>query len=125
VSPASGTLADDVIVHRIGGGVVGNLELKPAEAGFDPPGISLLQGGSPSDAAEAMRKEFPRKARKGKTVVGSATVGQLRAAGFDVIMNPTPRFPQHARLVHPLGVAGFTDENLEYLSRCFQDLAGL
>jgi len=40
-------------------------------------------------------------------------------------MNPTPRFPQHARLIHPQGAAGFSQENLERLAQCFTDHAGL
>jgi len=32
----------------------------------------------------------------------------LRAAGFDVIPDPSARLPTHHRLIHPDGVAGFT-----------------
>ena len=71
------------------------------------------------------RRHFPRMAPRGGTVVGTTTARQIRAAGFDVIMDPTPRFPQHARLIHPQGVAGFTAQNLQRLSQCFQDQAGL
>jgi hypothetical protein len=104
---------------------VANFSLKPAERNLVPPGISTLQGGTPAEAAEAMRKRFPRMAPRGKTVVGTATAGRIRQAGFDVIMNPTPRFPQHARLVHPDGADGFTQENLERLAKCFEDHPGL
>jgi hypothetical protein len=116
---------DDTPVHRIGGGSAVNLAIKPAETALSPPGISLLQGGSPSDAAQAMRQRFPRQAPRGRTVVGSATAAAIRAAGFDVIMDPTARFPQHARLIHPQGVAAFTPQNLQRLAQCFQDQAGL
>jgi hypothetical protein len=119
------TLPDEVVVHRIGGGAVANLTLTPAELALDPPGISVLWGGSPADAALAMRRQFPRKAPSGRTVVGSTTVGRIRAAGFDVIMNATRRFPQHARLIHPQGAAGFTDANLRRLASEFQDQSGL
>lgn len=118
-------LADDVLVHRVGGSLAANLNLKPREATLNPPGISMLRGGTPQEAAEAMRRQFPRKAPRGRTVVGSATVGQIRVAGFDVIMDATPRFPQHARLIHPQGAAGFTDDNLKRLAQCFQDHTGL
>jgi hypothetical protein len=40
-------------------------------------------------------------------------------------MNATPRFPQHARLIHPGGVEGFNQENLERLAQCFTDHSGL
>jgi hypothetical protein len=117
--------ADGLLVHRIGGGAAGNLLLKPAEAQLTPPGLSLLSGGSPEEAARAMRQQFPRMAPQGQTVVGSATVGQIRKAGFEVIMNPTLRFPQPARLTHPEGATGFTEENRERLARCFTDHTGL
>jgi hypothetical protein len=118
-------IEDDVLIHRVGGGSVQNLSLKPAEAKLIPPGISTLQGGSPSEAAEAMRRQFPRMAPKGKTVVGTTTVRQIREAGFDAIMNPTPRFPQHARLIHPDGIGGFNRDNLEQLAQSFENHAGL
>jgi anthranilate phosphoribosyltransferase len=47
---------DDVLIHRVGGGAVANLELKPAESRLTPPGISTLQGGTPAEAAEIMRQ---------------------------------------------------------------------
>ena len=118
-------IPDDVPIHRLGGGSGANLNLKPAERSLVPPGISTLQGGSPVEAAAAMRQHFPRMAPRGRTVVGTATVACIREAGFDVIMNPTPRFPQHARLVHPDGVGGFAQDNLERLAQCFEDHTGL
>lgn len=118
-------LPDDALIHRVGGGSAANLTLKPREAILNPPGISMLLGATPQEAAVAMRRQFPRKAPRGRTTVGSTTVGQIRAAGFDVIMDATPRFPQHARLIHPQGVAGFTDDNLKRLAQCFQDHTGL
>lgn len=125
MSIAQASLPDDILVHRVGGGSVTNLLLKSSEATLNPPGISMLLSGTAREAAEAMRRQFPRKAPRGRTTVGSTTVGQIRAAGFDVIMNATPRFPQHARLIHPQGVAGFTDDNLKRLAQCFQDHTGL
>jgi hypothetical protein len=116
---------DDTVVHRIGGGSAANLAIKPAETALNPRGISLLQGGTPSEAAAAMRQQFPRQAPRGQTVVGSTTARTIRAAGFDVIMDPTQRFPQHARLIHPQGAAGFTQQNLQRLSQSFHDQAGL
>ena len=119
------SVPDGIPIHRIGGGSVANLSLKPSEKALIPPGISTLQGGTPDEAAEAMRQQFPRMAPRGKTTVGTTTAEQIRQAGFDVIMNPTPRFPQHARLIHPDGTDGFTQENLERLAECFEDHTGL
>jgi hypothetical protein len=62
---------------------------------------------------------------RGKTIVGTATAGQIRGAGFEVIMDATKRFPLHARLMHPEGLAGFIFENLNRISKCFVDEIGL
>jgi hypothetical protein len=121
MSGAQQAVPDDMVIHRVGGGSVPNLGLKPVEASLAPPGISVLRGGSAAEAAEAMRREFPRKAPRGATTVGTTTAGQIRAAGFEVIPDSTRRFPQHARLIHPDGGTGFSDESLKRLSDCFQD----
>lgn len=117
------TLADDVIVHRIGGGSAGNLELKPRELELNPPGFSVLEGGTPKEASEQMKEAFPKvkSLQESAKTVGTATVGDIRAAGFDVIPNPTNKFPNHARVVHPQGASGFTEENLKKLSEAFKD----
>jgi hypothetical protein len=125
VSNGPSQLSDDVPIHRIGGGSAGNLALKPAERTEVPPGISTLHGGTPAEAAEAMRRQYRRMAPRGQTVVGTTTAGRIREAGFDVIMDPTKRFPQHARLIHPDGADGFTQENLERLAQAFEDHSGL
>lgn len=124
MSESTGSIADDTLIHRIGGGDVHNLALKPAEVTLNPPGISTFWGGTAAEAAEAMRRQFPRMAPRGSTVVGTATAGQIRQTGFDVIMNPTPRFPQHARLIHPDGAAGFSQGNLQKLAQAFRNTSG-
>jgi hypothetical protein len=114
--------------HRIGGGATGNLELRPAEAFLSPPGISVLLGGSPVDAAADMRRVFGSHSSLGKkaAVVGTAELEQIRAVGFDVVSDPTKNFPNHGRLTHPAqGAAGFIHENLEKLSQVFTDTIGL
>ncbi len=118
-------IPDDAPIHRIGGGSAGNLALKPAETTLTPPGISTFHGGTPAKAAEAMRRQYRRIAPRDQTVVSTATAGRIREAGFDVIMDPTKRFPQHARLIHPDGADGFTQENLERLAQAFEDHTGL
>jgi RHS repeat-associated protein len=117
--PLPGTLT----INRIGGGSVANLMLKEAERALDPPGISSLIGADPCLAANQMRKVFPKatKLLEATKLVASATVQEIRAAGFDVIADPTKNFPNHTRIVHPKGAAGFTPENLAKLSKAFAD----
>jgi hypothetical protein len=52
------------------------------------------------------------------------TVDHIRGAGFDIIPNPTKKLPNHYRLIHPDGVAGFNDENLAQLSAVFTETSG-
>lgn len=118
-------LADGVVVHRVGGASVANLRLKPGEAVLIPPGISTLIGGGAQSAADAMRRVYA-KSRKWRPplTMGTATAAAIRAAGFDVIADPTPNFPNHSRVVHPNGVAGFTDANLLQLTAAFANTHG-
>jgi hypothetical protein len=51
-------------LHRIGGGSVENLRLKPQEAALMPPGISLLQAPSPGEAARQIQEAFPSSSRQ-------------------------------------------------------------
>jgi hypothetical protein len=113
-------------IHRIGGGSVDNLRLKPREATLDPPGISVLRTPTPSEAARQIRGAFPGATglHEAAKVVGSTTTEKIRDAGFDVIPNPTKRLPNHHRLIHPDGVAGFSEENLKRLSEAFTDTSG-
>jgi hypothetical protein len=119
-------IAPGSAVHRVGGGQVGNLRPSPLDQQENPPGISVLLGGTPQEAAARMRQAFPksRKWQQGSHTVGTATAAAIRAAGFEVLPDPTSRFPNHGRLIHPAGLAGFTDENLEGLSQAFQDTTG-
>ncbi len=120
----SGIGSDDM--HRIGGSSVENLRLKPREATLNPPGISLLHSPSPEEAARQMREAFPVADRLHEVarVIGSTTVDNIRRAGFDVISNPTQKLPNHYRLIHPEGAAGFHDENLTRLSGVFTETSG-
>jgi hypothetical protein len=110
-------------IHRIGGGSVDNLRLKPREAALSPAGISVLGTTSPAEAARQIREAFPeaRVLHETAKVVGSTTVEKIRGAGFDVIPDPTRRLPNHHRIIHPDGASGFSDENLEKLSKAFID----
>ena len=113
--------------HRIGGGDARNLELKPHEANLNPPGVSVLIGGTPQQAAADWRAVFSKPGPSAKAgTIGSADLDRIRELGFDVIPMPTPNFPNHGRLIHPTeGASGFTSENLTGLSQTFTDTTGL
>lgn len=114
--------------HRIGGGDANNLALRPQEALLNPPGISVLLGGTPEEAAADMRRVFGPKSSLGKKarVIGSAALDAVRALGFDVIPDPSHNFPNHGRLIHPAeSTAGFRPENLQTLSQAFTNKTGL
>lgn len=113
-------------LHRIGGGSVENLRLKPQETTLIPPGISLLQSPSPGEAARQIQEAFPAADRlhEATRIVGSTTVDHIRSAGFDVIPSPTRKLPNHYRLIHPEGARGFNDTNLTRLSAMFTDTSG-
>ena len=119
-------IAPDTVMYRVGGGSVTNLRLSPLDQRLTPPGISVLLGGTPQEAATQMRQAFPnsRKWRETAHTVGTTTAAAVRQAGFETVPDPTTRFPNHARLVHPRGVAGFTDTNLAVLAQTFQDTKG-
>lgn len=110
-------------IHRIGGGSVENLRLKPAESRLDPPGISVLKGGTPAQAAEQVKTAFPGASRlhEASRIVGSATEEAICGAGFGRIPDPTRKFPNHHRIVHPGGASGFSEANLGRLSETFVD----
>lgn len=117
---ASGSEGD---IHRIGGGSVENLRLKPQEAQLNPPGISVLKAPIPSEAADQIRAAFPRAVdlHEAAKIVGTTTAEKIRAAGFDLLPYPTRKLPNHHRLIQPDGAAGFSDENLQKLSETFTD----
>ena len=119
-------ITPDTVVHRVGGGSVANLRLSLLDAQQTPPGISVLLCGTPQEAAAQMRRAFPgsRKWRETAHTVGTITAAAIREAGFDIVPDPTTRFPNHARLMHPQGVTGFTDEHLVTLAATFRDTVG-
>ena len=121
-----GDIAPETVVHRVGGGNVANLRLSPLDQKLTPPGISVLLGGTPQQAAAQMRQAFPnsRKWRETAHTVGTTTAAAVRQAGFEIVPDPTTRFPNHARMIHPRGIAGFTDANLAVLAQTFQDTEG-
>ena len=53
--------------------------------------------------------------------VASATVKEIRAAGFAVIRDSTKRFANHGRIIHPDGLMGFTETNIEQLAQAFAE----
>lgn len=115
------------VVHRIGGGGVGNLSLKPKEQTLSPPGFSVLLGGTAAEAAEQMRQAFPDEKKFSQIhrlarLIGSAAVAAIREAGFEVVLAPSEKFPNHARVVHSEGLTGFSEENRRALSAVFQEM---
>ena len=113
--------------YRIGGGSIDNLRLKPREAELDPPGISVLKASSANDAARQIREAFPaaKELHAAARTVGESDANKIRAAGFDIIPNATRKLPNHYRLIHPDGVAGFNEANLKRLSEAFSNSSGL
>ena len=118
-------LADDAVVHRMDGASVANLTLQDRDTAIEPPGLSVLAGGTPAEAATQMRRALHMIERWGSgrpIMVASATVGEVRSAGFDVIPWPTRRLSNHARIVHPDGADGFAADDLIRLSRIFHEI---
>jgi len=56
--------------------------------------------------------------------IDSASEEAIRAAGFDMIPSPSTALPNHHRIIHPEGVAGFSDENLARLAEAFANTTG-
>ena len=90
---------------------------------MNPPGISMLLADSATEAAAQFREAFPMATvlHALAKVIGSTSGDKIRSVGFDVVPNPSRRLPNHHRLVHPLGAAGFNDANLQKLSLVFTD----
>ena len=65
-----------------------------------------------------MREAFPKASglQRAAETVASGSADKIRAAGFDVIEDPTNKFPNHARIIRPNWEAGFNDYNLGKLS---------
>jgi hypothetical protein len=119
-------ISPETAVHRIGGGRPDNLHLKPPERSLQPPGISVLLAGTPPAAAEQLRQAFPDPLQypllhAEAARVGSTTAGEVRGAGFEIVPVPTRKLPNHARIIHADGVAGFDEANLQRLSAVFRD----
>jgi hypothetical protein len=77
-----------------------------AQGKLNPPGVSVIRAGSADEAAQIWNKAFPNRPA---TSIGQVSAEELRAAGYDVIHNPTKGAlgDNHARLIHPEGVEGF------------------
>jgi hypothetical protein len=57
-------------------------------------------------------------------MIGSASEEAIRATGFDIIPTPSAALPNHHRIIHPQGVAGFNDANLAGLAEAFVNTTG-
>lgn len=118
-------LPNETVLHRIGGASIENLRLSSLDASALPPGLSVLLGGTPHEAAEQLRQAFAsRKWQTQAGTVATATVEDIRRVGFDVIEMKTQRLPNHGRIIHPDGVNGFSDLNLRQLASVFRTTYG-
>jgi hypothetical protein len=72
------------------------------------------------------RIAFPRAKglHEAARTVGSTSEELIRSAGFDVIQAPSKALPNHYRIIHPDGVAGFNDGNLARLAQVFVNTTG-
>jgi hypothetical protein len=113
-------------IHRIGGGSVENLRLKPREATLAVPGISVIKAPTPRDAAQEMRTGLPkaRGLHEQARTIGTTSEESIRSVGFDIIPTPSTALPNHHRITHPEGVAGFSDANIAKLAEVFVDTTG-
>src|SRR5215212_10479456 len=112
---------DDTLIHRIGPKTLENFRLKDRELRLNPVGISVLIGGTSEEASETMKAAFDKpEIQNWAQKVASAKLGDIRAAGFDVIEARSRSLPNHGRLVHPDGWSGFQDATLSTLFICFQ-----
>jgi RHS repeat-associated protein len=123
--PAPNILADDAIIVIGNGAKPGNFVLRPAVdtkpvAWINEPGISGSVAVDLSIETEFMRM-FGRTTVRGDTLSG-AFVGDVRAAGFDVVPAPTIRNPNHVRIV-PFAPRSFDEIGREWLSLAFDRLA--
>ncbi len=111
----------DSLVHRIGGASVKALTLSARDCSADPPGLSVLLYESALDASRRMLREFGelKKWRRFGRIVCTTTAAEIYASGYGVIEFPTHSLPNHGRIIHGDGIAGFTEENLRRLSALF------
>jgi len=56
--------------------------------------------------------------------IGTTSEEAIRRVGFDMIPTPSTALPNHHRLIHPEGVAGFNDANLGKLAEVFVNTTG-
>jgi len=121
---ASAELTADRDIHRLGGARIENLRLKPQELTLEVPGISVLRCATPAEAARQIRIAFPkaRRLHEAARTVGSSNEAMIRSAGFAIMAAPSRTLPNHYRIVHPDGAAGFTDANLALLAAVFVNL---
>jgi hypothetical protein len=113
-------------IHRIGGASVENLRLKPREAALDVPGISVIKAPTPGAAAQEIRTGLPRARalHQQARTIGTTSEEAIRSVGFDVIPTPSAALPNHHRIIHPEGAAGFNDANLGKLAEVFVNTTG-
>jgi hypothetical protein len=112
--------------HRIGGGEIQNLRLKPKEAKLTIPGISMILANSPEEAVRIFRSAFPEflELQEAAKTIGTTTEELIRSVGFAIMHKPSRKVVVHYRLIHPDGAIGFSDENLARLSNVITNTTG-
>ena len=56
--------------------------------------------------------------------IASTSEELIRSVGFDIIHVPSKTLPNHYRIIHPDGFAGFNDQNLAQLLQVFVNTTG-
>jgi len=100
--------------------------LKPKETTLPVPGISALKCSSADDAAQQIRAAFPLAVdlHEAAKIIGSTTEELIRNAGFEIMPAPTKKLPNHYRVIHANGAAGFSDTNLARWAQAFVETTG-
>lgn len=82
-----------------------------------------MKAATVAEAARLFRAAFPKAKRllALTKIIGSTNIERIHAAGFDIMPDPSRNLPTHCRLIHPDGVAGFSEENLRKLATAFVD----
>ncbi|MCI0680785.1 MAG: hypothetical protein L0Y71_01665 [Gemmataceae bacterium] len=122
----TGILDDAEVIHRFGTISVETWRLRESDKLENPPGLSVLIGGTAEDAAAAMLEAYADKRKYSRIhemikKTNTTSVLRIRQSGFDVVAAPTKRFANHGRVIHPQGSDGFTDENLQKLMAAFAE----
>ncbi|MEQ1831206.1 MAG: hypothetical protein ABL921_34990, partial [Pirellula sp.] len=110
----------DLLVNRLGGGGLENLQLSESDRKGARWGLSVLLGGTPQAAADQARNVYPNSpaVQERSNTVGTTTAGAITKAGFIVKPDPSRIGANHALIQHPGGIPGY-DANVFKLPPLF------